>query len=51
MKQERLNALAMISIEKISINNMPGLMKKLLICLHKTETGEWTSFSNSLSLH
>ena len=25
MKQERLNALAMISVENISMNNMPGL--------------------------
>ena len=30
MKQERLNALAMISIEKISINNMPGLSEKVI---------------------
>lgn len=30
MMQERLNALAMISIEKLSINNMPGLNEKVI---------------------
>ena len=30
MTQETLNALAMISIQKISINNMPGLNEKVI---------------------
>ena len=30
MKNERLNALAMISIEKIFINNMPNLNEKVI---------------------
>ena len=30
MKQERLNALAMISVENISMNNMPGLNEKVI---------------------
>ena len=29
-QQERLNALAMISVEKISMNNMPGLNEKVI---------------------